>query len=139
MFLIMVISLCPCSHRIFFFCPPYYSYINTSIYIVFCEVSCRRAQTHNTHSSLSLLVRNKKMALTSAIVLCFSALFIAFTVLVPFPELAMASGRGYFYLTDTPSADIEGQSAGLCASAITIHGYPCQEFVVSSFSVIILN
>lgn len=47
----------------------------------------------------------------------------------------MASGRSYFHLTDAPSVGIEVQSAaGLCDSAITIHGYPCQEFVVSSFS-----
>lgn len=44
----------------------------------------------------------------------------------------MGSGRGSFYLIDTPSVDIEAQSAGLCASAVTVHGYPCQEFDVET-------
>ncbi|CAK9145472.1 unnamed protein product, partial [Ilex paraguariensis] len=55
--------------------------------------------------------------------LCARALLL---LIISNPHQALGSSRGSFGLT----GDITGLPAGLCASAVSIHGYICQEFEV---------
>ncbi|KAL3526171.1 hypothetical protein ACH5RR_014543 [Cinchona calisaya] len=73
----------------------------------------------------------QEMALGCSLNLAILSLCVLLCLKLNSANEVVASSRGPFHLTDT-HVDIGAAQSGICASAVTMHGYKCQEFDVTT-------